>query len=262
MWLWKKFWNTDIVGKTYILIILFIVIVATITIITRYNNANTNQVLNEQQNEVIQDAVHSEQIQENVTSENIIDIAETQENIEKESITDKPKNEVQEKSVIKINKEDNKNTAQTETKEEVKTKANKEETIVEKKEETIEIIEENKEKRVEEKNQEEILIIRKEDKQEETKEDKQEDIITEEYKINNQMINQLKETIKNNETEDMKNYGYEIVVDSSIVEITNQFTFTEYRVKNKLALKYGTIRIYARDYYYNGTYITTQCFII
>lgn len=262
MWLWKKFWNTDIVGKTYILIILFIVIVATITIITRYNNANINQVLNEQQNEVIQDAVQTEQIQQEVTTENIIDIAQIKENIEKESITDKPKNEVQEKSVIKINKEDNKNTAQTETKEEVKTKANKEETIVEKKEETIEIIEENKEKRVEEKNQEEIPIIRKEDKQEETKEDKQEDIITEEYKINNQMINQLKETIKNNETEDMKNYGYEIVVDSSIVEITNQFTFTEYRVKNKLALKYGTIRIYARDYYYNGTYITTQCFII
>lgn len=262
MWLWKKFWNTDIVGKTYILIILFIVIVATITIITRYNNANINQVLNEQQNEVIQDAVQTEQIQQEVTTENIIDIAQIKENIEKESIKDKPKNEVQEKSVIKINKEDNKNTAQTETKEEVKTKANKEETIVEKKEETIEIIEENKEKRVEEKNQEEIPIIRKEDKQEETKEDKQEDIITEEYKINNQMINQLKETIKNNETEDMKNYGYEIVVDSSIVEITNQFTFTEYRVKNKLALKYGTIRIYARDYYYNGTYITTQCFII
>ena len=36
----------------------------------------------------------------------------------------------------------------------------------------------------------------------------------------------------------------------------------EYRVKNKLTYKYGTIRIYARDYYYNGSYITTQCFII
>ena len=250
MWLWKKFWNTDIVGKTYILIILFIVIVATITIITRYNNSNINQVLNEQQNEVIQDAVQTEQIQQEVTSENIIDIAETQDNIEKEVVTDNSKVEKQEKPVIKTNKEDNKNTAQIETKEEVETKVNKEETIFDKKVNTTEIIEEKKEEKVEEKNQEE------------TKEDKQEDIITEEYKINNQMINQLKETIKNNETEDMKNYGYEIVVDSSIVEITNQFTFTEYRVKNKLALKYGTIRIYARDYYYNGTYITTQCFII
>ena len=145
MWLWKKFWNTDIVGKTYILIILFIVIVATITIITRYNNANTNQVLNEQQNEVIQDAVQTEQIQQESTSEKIINIAQTQENTEKESITDKQKVESQEKSVIKPSKKDNKNTTQTETKEEVKTKVNKEETIVDKKVNTTEIIEENQE---------------------------------------------------------------------------------------------------------------------
>lgn len=45
MWLWKKFWNTDIIGKIYILIILFIVVVATITVITRYKNASTNQFL-------------------------------------------------------------------------------------------------------------------------------------------------------------------------------------------------------------------------
>ena len=76
------------------------------------------------------------------------------------------------------------------------------------------------------------------------------------------MINKLKEIIKNNETEDMKNYGYEIVVDSSIVELTNQFTLTEQRVLNKIRLKYGTIRIYSHDYYFNGEYITTQCFII
>lgn len=53
MWLWKKFWNTDIIGKTYILIILFIVVVATITVITRYKNASTNQFVNQQQNEII-----------------------------------------------------------------------------------------------------------------------------------------------------------------------------------------------------------------
>lgn len=40
MWLWKKFWNTDIIGKIYILIILFIVVVATTTVITRYKNAS------------------------------------------------------------------------------------------------------------------------------------------------------------------------------------------------------------------------------
>ena len=94
----------------------------------------------------------------------------------------------------------------------------------------------------------------------EVKEEIKQDV--EEYKINNQMINKLKEIIKNNETEDMKNYGYEIVVDSSIIELTNQFTLTEQRVLNKIRLKYGTIRIYSQDYYFNGEYITTQCFII
>ena len=36
LWLLKKFWNTDIIGKIYILIILFIVIVAIITNMVRY----------------------------------------------------------------------------------------------------------------------------------------------------------------------------------------------------------------------------------
>ena len=103
-------------------------------------------------------------------------------------------------------------------------------------------------------------VVRRESDVIEVKEELKQDV--EEYKINNQMINKLKEIIKNNETEDMKNYGYEIVVDSSIVELTNQFTLTEQRVINKIRLKYGTIRIYSQDYYFNGEYITTQCFII
>lgn len=53
MWLWKKFWNTDIIGKIYILMFLFIVVVATLTVITRTKNEITNQVVNEQQNVII-----------------------------------------------------------------------------------------------------------------------------------------------------------------------------------------------------------------
>lgn len=87
-------------------------------------------------------------------------------------------------------------------------------------------------------------------------------MITEEYKINEQMINQIKTIIENNETDDMKTYGYEIVVDSTIPELTNEFTFTEQRVINKITWKCGIIRIYARDYYFNGNHISTQCFII
>lgn len=100
--------------------------------------------------------------------------------------------------------------------------------------------------------------IPKVEEQEEIKEQE----ITEEYKTNDQMINQIKTIIENNETDDMKTYGYEIVVDSTIPELTNEFTFTEQRVINKITWKCGIIRIYARDYYFNGNHISTQCFII
>ena len=76
------------------------------------------------------------------------------------------------------------------------------------------------------------------------------------------MIQKIKVTIENNVTEDMKKYGYEIVVDSSIKELTNQFTFTESRVKNNIKYSFGTIRIYAEDYYSNGQLIMTECYIL
>lgn len=84
----------------------------------------------------------------------------------------------------------------------------------------------------------------------------------EEYKTNDAMINSIKNIINNNQSEDMKLYGYNIVVDSSIVELTSQFTYTEQRVIDKIKYKFGTIRIYARDYYNNGQYITTECYLI
>ena len=85
---------------------------------------------------------------------------------------------------------------------------------------------------------------------------------TEEYKINEKKIAEIRNIINSNPSEDMKRYGYEIVVDSSITEITTQFTFTEKRVKDKIVWKFGTIRIYAQDYYRNGQYITTECYLI
>ena len=99
------------------------------------------------------------------------------------------------------------------------------------------------------------------EKQEQTKVE-QENKNIEEYKINQEMINRIKTIIENNETEDMKTYGYEIIVDSSIPELTNEFTFTEKRVINKITWKCGKIKIYARDYYYNGNLVSTQCFIL
>ena len=60
----------------------------------------------------------------------------------------------------------------------------------------------------------------------------------------------------------MKQYGYNIVVDSSIKAQTNQFTYTENRVKSYITYKFGTIRIYAEDYYVNGNLIMTECYIL
>lgn len=85
---------------------------------------------------------------------------------------------------------------------------------------------------------------------------------TEEYRINEKKIDEIRNIINSNPSEDMKIYGYEIVVDSSITELTTQFTFTEKRVKDKIAWKFGTIRIYAQDYYKNRQYITTECYLI
>lgn len=86
--------------------------------------------------------------------------------------------------------------------------------------------------------------------------------IGEKYVRNDAMINKIKSVIENNPSEYMSTYGYNIVVDSSIKENTNQFTFTETRVKSYIGYKFGTIRIYAEDYYKNGQLIMTECYIL
>lgn len=104
-----------------------------------------------------------------------------------------------------------------------------------------------------------------ENKQEEPKEESSSQVSqtnVEKYVRNDSMISKIKQVIENNVTDDMKNFGYTIVVDSSIKNKTNQFTFAESRVINAIRLKFGTIRIYAEDYYYNGQLIMTQCYIL
>ena len=88
------------------------------------------------------------------------------------------------------------------------------------------------------------------------------DAFTEKYVKNDAMINKIKNVIQNNESDFMKQYGYNIVVDSSIKAQTNQFTYTENRVKSYITYKFGTIRIYAEDYYVNGNLIMTECYIL
>lgn len=84
----------------------------------------------------------------------------------------------------------------------------------------------------------------------------------EEWKVNQTKINEIISIIKNNPSSDMLEYGYNVVIDSSIVDLTSEFTFTEKRVKDKITYKFGTIKVYARDYYKNGQYITTECYLI
>lgn len=190
----------------------------------------------------------------------------------------------QEKEVDDVGKDDNqtqknsikqtevKNNSVTETKVEKKEKNDIIKKTEEKKEQVSEQPkEENKREVVEQvkkENTEQIVEQPKQETAEQPKEEVKEQVIEqpktlkEEYRENTELINKIKNIIKNNETEDMKMYGYDIVVDSTIPEMTNEFTFSEQRVINKLAWKFGTIRIYVRDYYCNGTYISTQCFII
>ena len=81
------------------------------------------------------------------------------------------------------------------------------------------------------------------------------------YVRNDAMINRIKSVIENNPSEYMLEHGYNIVVDSSIKDKTNQFTFSETRVKGFITYRFGTIRIYAEDYYKNGQLIMTECYI-
>ncbi len=177
------------------------------------------------------------------------------EEIKEDIIIDAPKLDIQKEDEIKNDKQELKkvektfNTVECKEQEQIKTQK------VEVKQEVITNKEQPKEENTEEK-----IVIQEQEKTEE-KENIQTKII-DEYIVNNQMINRIKEVINNNLSEDMKEYGYNIVEDSSIPELTNEFTFTEQRVINKLKFKSGTVRIYARDYYYNGNYVSTQCFII
>lgn len=273
MWLWKKFWNTDIIGKTYILIILFIVIVATITVITRYKNDDTNQVINEQQNEFIQEVDVSEQ---NIISDDAIIVADIEENIKDEIIEETSKDttknnvETQEKTVTNRDKTDNKSTERAESKEQTKVTVDKEQinndtAQINKKDE---VKQEEQQAQEEENKQQEQGKEQKEDsnqeQQETNKEDKQE--IEEKEDTTTQ---EVVRTVKRNDTyiQKMKNYittndksNYSIVVDESIVNNTYGFTYSEFNMSGYLGC-YSIYRIYAQDYYVNGEYVETRCYV-
>lgn len=233
--------------KLFVLVIMPSLIVCTLLmcygVYSRKNIANENITLTEEAREN-NDNVALEEISKNIvenvdnTEENIIEtdnnvIKEENENIQTYS---KAQSQPQSKVDTVIPKDDVK------IKEEVKTieSSKTDNTILEEKID---------DKKIE-------IEVQPEVQQEEVKQDK------DEYKVNNAMIEQMRNVIQNNESALMQEFGYNIVIDSSIIAETNQFTFTEYRVKNKIINAFGTIKIYAQDYYHNNQYMYTECYLM
>lgn len=277
MKLWDKLKNVSTINKVFIFatfLLIVISIIGGIYILIRNNNIeNIDPGIGE--NKIVQEVsqnISQEDIEENIVEQtdnienNTIQTEDNQES-QVNKVDTKTENTTNHSTDVSQIEENNKsetietkpqeNNKKAENNNQVANNENKEET----KENTHENTEDEKiNEKVEEKSKEEV-------KQETTEETKQETVETpteigEKYIQNDEMINKIKQIIENNVTEDMSMYGYEIVVDSSIKELTNQFTFTEDRVKNALRFKFGTIRIYAEDYYKDGQYIMTECYII
>lgn len=240
-------------------IIIFIITILILGVIAMYSciqnskriqddkikNDDNNLEIAEITNEPKEENIENDLLVENKNTEAIIEQPKAIDNTEvtkKEKIPKETSNEIKkDNSNIKASKQPKSNNS-NQISENVNEKKN----------------EPNKEVKTENK-----VIQKDETKQQQTSDTKKEENVKkEEYKRNKQMIEKMKNIIQKNETEDMKKYGYEIVVDSSIKEMTNQFTYTEDRVKQKITWKFGTIKIYAEDYYCNGQYIMTECYII
>ena len=108
--------------------------------------------------------------------------------------------------------------------------------------------------------QNETNIQNQETKQETVKKDTPKNIKS--YVRNTTMENTMKEYMENNPSEYMQQYGFTIEPDSKIVNETNQFSYTEYRMSAKIKHKFGTIKIYAQDGFLDGVYQFTECFLL
>lgn len=199
-----------------------------------FENENTISLLenNEKDNNVIE-VTEDEKIEENV-----IVTEEIEKNNKEQIIQDNAevikKEDIQKSEVKPKDENTTKPTSELEIKQEI----------------TAEIKEEPKEEIIEQPKQEPIQ-----------KEPEIPVTNTEEYRYNSEMTQKIISIINNNPSDYMNQYGFNIVEDKSIITLTNQFTFSEERVKNKVKNKFGTIKVYAQDYYLNNTYISTECFI-
>ncbi len=143
MWLWRKFWSTDIIGKIYILILLFIIIVATVTVVVRYNKAKpTNETINNSvyenkisiisEDNLVEDKKQESQIN-NEVADNLNNIKEQKNTEVNNAPTIVAKKEVESK--IKENSTSNKKETKNEEQKTQNKEITKEETITQPKEE-------------------------------------------------------------------------------------------------------------------------------
>ncbi len=143
MWLWRKFWSTDIIGKIYILILLFIIIVATVTVVVRYNKAKpTNETINNSvyenkismisEDNLVEDKKQESQIN-NEVADNLNNIKEQKNTEVNNAPTIVAKKEVESKT--KENTTSNKKETKNEEQKTQNKEITKEETITQPKEE-------------------------------------------------------------------------------------------------------------------------------
>ena len=203
---------------------------------------------------------NSENVIENKNPQNIIENVESTNQLQ--TSDEQTTSELINNSITQSQKEVTKKTPVAET--EVKNNKNSTPKVATNKQPIAEENQENIEKNNNNtpKTKDETIQVQPEKTEQEVVKEEKPVTIGEEYKTNDTMINTIKNVINSNQSEDMKLYGYNIVIDSSIVEDTSQFTYTKQRVIDKIKYKFGTIKIYARDYYNNGQFICTQCYII
>ena len=239
----KKYW--------YIILIIFLVICTTLGIIFLNRKWTNDKVGTENKTSISVVSDKQGLTEENKIDENKVETIEN--NTEQETTEQEPETtEVENQAVVETS---NKNTSTT--------KSNTQTTKQEQPKVQSEPVpaQSNTQEMVQEPQVQEQPVTQQEPEPEPVIPDTpKQDVV--EYKENTAMISNIKNAINNNVSEDMQTYGYNVVVDSSIVNLTNQFTFSEKRVADKIKSKFATIRIYARDYYLNGSYVWTECYVI
>ena len=249
--------------KKVFIIFILVILVLMFLVFMLYKNSNivSKNAMSENNIEIAKDNLETVS-EENANREEIVEnIAENTETINNEVIEEsfpvknEVVNQIQKQTTISTNsksiKQETNTSIPTQTKQKVETPK---QTQTQKQESTQTITKEEKIQNKETKQEESI-------QKEEIKHEEKPVVPQEKYIRNDMMIAKIKSIIESNVTEDMKTYGYTIIVDSSIKERTNQFTFTENRVKSAICNKFGTIRIYAEDYYSGGQLIMTECYI-